>query len=265
MTRAYESKLFKLFRQPSRELGALRNSWPDVKAMIDDHRHRLSRRIHKDDPIRGTVDLLNPLGRTMDEAIHSRALAYLLSDEQHGYGKHGYGKQVLDSLVEKVKDCGPRGSGAAAVLTLLRRKRAEIVVTPEFRYPIENDQDRSAGRCDIWVKLRAGKRSALIVIENKINAPEGSRQLQAYSREACAWCRANNGIPLLIYLAPVRRETKSSDGDWVSLSYLELASALRRAWLKEPNATGKYWLSLYIVSVMRGILGFDIRRTRIRR
>jgi hypothetical protein len=54
----------------------------------------------------------------------------------------------------------------------------ETSVTPEYRYWLEEGRDRSVGRCDIWIEFRSKsrKRAALLVIENKINAPEGDGQ-----------------------------------------------------------------------------------------
>jgi PD-(D/E)XK nuclease superfamily len=257
MIEAYKTSLFRLARRPSRELEALKSCWPDVLVEINAQRKQLDRKIHENDPIRETIDLLSPLGRIEDENVHSRALAYLLNPKNT---EHGYNNEILASLLEKVKDLGPRGSEAGKILTLLRGKRTEVHVTREFRDTIDHNRHGSLARYDIRVELKGLKHKARIIIENKINAPEGSGQLQAYAQKARSWGKANSGRVLLLYLAPTKRDTTAVSDGWISLSYLDLASCLRKVWMRKPSAAGRSWLALYIVSVARGVLGFDINR-----
>ena len=98
---------------------------------------------------------------------------------------------------------------------------------------------------------------ALIVIENKINAPEGKGQLPRYEAEARKWCKEHKGSSLLIYLS---RDGRKVDESWLNLSYLDLASALRYVWRRRRSAPGHAWLGLYISAITRGVLGIDIDR-----
>jgi hypothetical protein len=132
-----------------------------------------------------------------------------------------------------------------------------VVVTSEYRYSVEGSRIRSLARCDIWITLQARKKAALIVIENKIAAREGAGQLGWYEREARKWCKKHKGRSLLVWLAPEKRN--ASDG-WANLSYLELASALRKAWRRNLRAVGRPWLGLYIAAITSGVLGIDINR-----
>jgi PD-(D/E)XK nuclease superfamily len=253
---SYKSAILKMVRQRSLELEELQRHWPSLENKLTRQRRRRSDKINPDDPIRLGVDLLSPIGRISDETIHTRALAYLLDPEP--VIPHGFGKDVLAAILDKL----PRGRGASQISKLLRGRRPIVTVTAEYRYREEGMPDRSVSRCDIWVTLKSKKHAALIIIENKINALEGPSQLTWYQDKACEWCK--NHAPsksLLLYLTPDGRQPKSSNSSkWLVLSYLDLASALRRAWLQKPKAVGRPWLALYIATITSGILGMDITK-----
>lgn len=253
MNNNFQKNLFRVARQPSRELVHLRTRWPSIQSKINKLRRELLRSIDKHDPILSSVDLLSPLGSISNETTHTQALSYLLKPEEN----HGLGKSVLVALVKKAKKAG---GDTQVALKLLRQKRTEVFVEPEFRYAIKNDKSRKVARCDIWITLRSPSGSAIIVVENKINAREGVGQLKTYAREATKWCKRHRGQALLIYLAPKARTTEATNGRWVCLSYLDLASALRNVWLAHHHAEGRVWLSLYINAIARGVLGFSVDR-----
>jgi hypothetical protein len=196
--------------------------------------------------------LLAPINCSLDETLHTRALSYLLDPA----APHGFKKQVLASFIEKVKDVSPRGSGAAALLALLRRKRTRVTVTPEYRYRVE-DFRRSVARCDIWIELHAAGAAALIIIENKIKAPEYNDQLTWYGKKADAWTKHNLKAlePLCVYLTRTdKQKLKEPSGKWLGLTYIGLAAALRKVWLENQDAVGREWLALYIASITSGVL-----------
>ncbi len=254
MNNHFQENLLRIARQPTRELAHLRTQWPSVKSKINKLRRELLQSIDRHDPILSRVDLMSPLGSISNETTHTQALSYLLKPEEN----HGLGRSVLVALVKKAKKAG--GSNTQMALKLLRQKRTAVFVEPEFRYAINNDQNRKIARCDIWITLRSPSGSAIIVVENKINAREGFGQLETYAREASKWCKRHRGQALLIYLAPKARTTASANGSWVCLSYLDLASALRNVWLAHRHAEGRVWLSLYINAIARGVLGFNVDR-----
>jgi hypothetical protein len=259
LSNRYISALLRTVREPSVTLDALKQSWPAVESELAEKRVRVDRRIPDDDPIRFPVDLLGPLDVIEDETRHTRALAYLLDPSQ----SHGLEKSVLREILQKTKQAGGR-SEAPKILGLLQGNRTRISVTPEYRYRIEGHRGRSVARADIWVELKTRTDAALIVVENKINAPEASGQLGWYERKARDWCKKHKGhaSQLLIFLTRDQTGAKSSDsGQWVALSYLRLAAALRTVWLSERKAAGRPWLGLYISSITRGLLGLDVRES----
>jgi len=255
----YTTSLLRTVQEPSLALEALKKSWPAVEREFAEKRRCLHRKIPKDDPIRCPVDLLASLNVIEDETLHTRAIAYLLDPSQ----RHGLGKSVLRAVVQKTK-ARRGGAEAPKIVRLLEGNSTRISVTPEYRYRIEGYRGRSVARPDIWIELHTRKNAGLIVVENKINAPEASGQLGWYERKAREWCKkhAGHASHLLIFLTRHETDAKSSDyGQWVALSYLQLAAALRTVWLSERKAAGHSWLGLYIGTITRGLLGFDLEES----
>jgi hypothetical protein len=96
-----------------------------------------------DNPILSEIDLFSPIDSSGDERLHTRALAYLLDESK----PHGFGTQILRGLLEAMS----RGTGARKTLSLLRHKRRDIHVDPEFLY------------CDIWIQIHTRSQAALIM------------------------------------------------------------------------------------------------------
>jgi hypothetical protein len=247
-SRKYENDLLKLLRKPSRELEALGSHWDGEVERIRHERHRLRNKIQSetpDDPILSETDLFSPIDSAGDERLHTRALAYLLDWRK----PHGFGTQILRSVLEAM----PHGSGARKVLSLLGHMNDLSFVDAEFLY------------CDIWIEIHAESHAALIIIENKVGAPEGQDQLPSYEKKANKWLkrspRAKSEL-LLVYLTPDGKEPSSPK--WLRFSYLQIASALRKVWLESQHAAdrqcGRQWLKLYIASITRGVLQIDPER-----
>lgn len=255
--RTYVGELGRLVREPGWELLQLRKFWPAAERDVRRKWERLMRSIPSDDPIRRQVDLLHSIKCAADETLHTQALAYILDPIQD----HGFGGKVLVALLERIAELNGR-AGAARILHSLRRRTTHLRVTPEYRYSIEGFRDRFVARSDVWIETQARKKSALVVIENKIGAAEAREQLAWYERKAAAWCKARgHNRCLLIFLTPDGRSATTGKAQkWMALSYLDLASALRNAWTKNRGVAGSEWLALYITSITRGVLGIDIVR-----
>ena len=257
----YVANLLRLVRGPSLGLNALKKHWPDVQEESRRKRDSLDRKIPEDDPIRLPLDLLTPLNQVYDETVHTRALAYLLTPSSG----HGFRNAILRSIVKQVKWDHSRRSEVASVHRLLADSNVRIDVTPEYRYEIVGCRERSIARPDIWIVLQSPTQSALVVIENKINACESTGQLGWYEQKARHWRKhqRSGAISLLIFLSLDQHEVESSDsGEWTVLSYVELAAALRNVWHDKRRAPGRQWLGLYIASIIRGLLGVDISSTQ---
>lgn len=239
---SFENDLLRLARRRSRALSTLRARWPEVRRRIRAQREALVRTIREDDPLRLGNDLLAPIGRSLDETSHTQAIAYLLDPA----AAHGFRRAILVALLQKV-----RAREARRALQLLQRRSTRISVTPEYR------RDGAPVRCDVWIELHAAKRALLIVIENKIDAPEGNEQLSRYAVEARKWCKSKGREALLIYLTRHARSPRQTNAQWHNLSYLQLAAALRLVWRRRTKRAGSAWLGLYIASIARSVLGIE--------
>jgi hypothetical protein len=76
-------------------------------------------------------------------------------------------------------------------------------------------------------------------------------------KKAHAWTKQNLKAlePLCVYLTRTdKQKLKEPSVKWLGLTYIELAAALRRAWLENQDAVGREWLALYIASITSGVL-----------
>jgi hypothetical protein len=250
-------RLNHLVQQPSNELKSLQQVWPAVRRGVERKRLRLFQSVPKDDPIRLQVDLLGPIKCASDETLHTQALAYAMDPKT----AHKLAKRVLISVLELLRANHPR-SGAARILGATRKARAQITVRPEYRYRIDGFRNRSVARSDIWIEIHVAKKSALLVLENKIDAAESDGQLSWYERKAETWCKARGHDRYLLVLLSTKGKAASTStkNRWVAMSYLDLAAALRAVWLDTRSTLGAQWLALYIASITRGVLGIDLER-----
>lgn len=253
--RAYKEELVRVARKENVWLPALVCNWAGPSHQLDANRKRLIGKIpDPNDPIRHCVNLLSPIGRAMDEGIHTLALAYLMNPDPTY--PHGFGKSILVEMLSKFGHC----TSAKSILSILLKNNSKVSVVPEYRYKEEGIRNRSTSRCDIWVEVHSRSKHALFIIENKISSPETSGQLSWYEKRAKRWCKTfQQSVAFLVYLTlDGKAATSSSTQGWHSLSYLSLASALRRVWLEKPRAAGRAWLSLYIAAITGGIMGISM-------
>jgi hypothetical protein len=253
----YIKEIGRIVHQPAWELRELTKLWDGAERKLRRKREKLLRCLPSDDPMHLKVDLLHSIKCASDETLHTQALAYILDPSQ----KHGFGTSVLTALLETIAAINGR-AGAARILHFTRRRTSQLRVTPEYRYRIEGYRDRSIARSDIWVETKARKKSSVLVIENKIGAAESYGQLAWYERKVQSWCKARgHNRHLLVFLTPDGRPASTSKKQkWIALSYLQLAAALRTAWIANRNAAGAEWLALYIASITQSVLGIDVDR-----
>ncbi|MGO9686587.1 MAG: PD-(D/E)XK nuclease family protein [Beijerinckiaceae bacterium] len=245
ISREFRLNLQKLIRQPCYELTTLMPHWNGICKKIQSEREQLYRRLRlgaPDDPILFRDSLLTPMNAELNERLHTQALAYLFDTKTHEFEA-----EVLTAFLNAM----PRGSGTTKILPLLKGDRTTITVEAEYRFA--NDY------IDLWIEIRGRSRYALVVIENKIGAPETRDQLKRYEKKARDWCNRHSHAPyLIVYLTPQGKT--ASSGQWVSFSYLQLASILRKIWDGNRTACGRTWLGMYIAAITRGVLEIDPER-----
>ena len=250
-TSIYIENLSHAQSKQSAELRALKRVWREVQTKTNAERRRLAKKIHRYDPLHLPIDLLRPIERATDENTHTRVLSFLLDPNQG----HGLGKSCLIQILQSL----PRHYGAAKILRILRRARTQVSVTPEHRYLFLDGRRRAMARCDIWIEISHPSRgTALVVIENKVDAPEGNEQLTRYEAEAERWRDRCKGVVGLIYLTRENCIPKPRQENWANLSYTDLAAVLREVWNAQSPSFGKDWLALYIATVMRHVVGIEI-------
>lgn len=255
--REFTGELRRLAYEPSWELRSLLAWWPAVEKEYSRRRERLLRSLRDNDPARLKVDLLNPIKRASDETLHTQALAYILNPLE----RHGFGMEALRAILRTAAKVNGR-IGASRVLRTVQGATTRVSVTPEYHYKISGFRNKSVARSDIWIEMQARKESSVVVLENKLGAAESDGQLGWYELKAKAWCSARDHDRfLLIFLTPDGREPSTSvSEEWMLLSYLHLAGALRHVWRRNQGAEGASWLALYISSILHGVVGIDLNR-----
>ena len=244
-----------MLRSPSLELRVLEKGWP--RGELLELKKQIRERIGND-PISLPVDLLSPLRAQFNETLHTQALVYLFDESK----PHRLGRVALIDFIEsamKVKSANDAiNNNASKILTLARRNSAIVKITPEYRYLVEDNYDKKVARCDILIEIADGQSSeyGLVIVENKINA-RITDQRSWYQRESQKWRSTHHSVTVLLILLSRndRLELTSLQAKaWLSFSYLELASMLRRRWVEIRELPIGCWLGLYIVTIMRGVL-----------
>jgi len=211
----------------------------DLKVLRSDYQQRLQEYLAQlpgDDPLCSPVSLFGTMDYGRLETAHTRTLAWLLNDREHGFGFQLL-KSLLLSLVE----------GRQIVLTHVDKVESEYLVYcgPAFA---------QGGRMDIlpegrWEEL-GNEASWRLVIEAKIDAEEGEEQLSLYD----AWLEhcPQPAQVLRVFLTPEGRQPKTSSAEWQVLSFVKLASIFRRAGGLQDRP-GYHFLRYYLTGVLRDV------------
>jgi hypothetical protein len=226
-------------------------SLPDLASLGDKlitwrnyHRRFLERylsQLPSDDPLLSPVSLFGTMDQGRLETAHTRALAWLLANREHGFGF-----QLLEVLL----------------LHLLegRRIRLTHVDMVESEYPVQCGPKMSdGGRIDVLVEGRwdelGNEVSWILVIEAKIDAEEGEEQLSQYDD----WLErySDSREVLRVFLTPNDRAPKTNSARWRTLSFVDLASIFRRT-AGLQDRPGYHFLRYYLTGVLRDICGLPV-------
>lgn len=238
---------------------AMKELLPRVAEMGTRRHEQVRERLDADAPwsltaLDSVLDLLSPLGKSINEPTHTKVLGFLLDPS----GPHGLGIRVLREFFKLMgrlipgEDVFERLARDSALGTeTLRRMK----VTAEQVHEMPG----RAARCDLWLELEDDERSLIVVVENKIGAGEHGDQLKTY--EEALWRRAKERRRLsfeakLVFLTPNGR-LPDQDYDrrlWLPVSYTHLAACLAHASRDAPEP-GKTFLNLYNSTILRFVLG----------
>jgi PD-(D/E)XK nuclease superfamily len=195
-------------------------------------RFKALRRKDRKHPFFGTVSLLGPLSLGLRELAHTSMLAWLLDPGK----EHGFGSALL---VEVLRRCYPK------------EKRLRKVWNTEVSAEAKLD---SHGRVDIRVRGGSGVQRWLLLIEAKIDAREGSNQLDRYARYAQIWQKENPGGKIFrLYLVRDKQHRESPMG-WKVLDYKELVSIFLSASRGKTEAPGYFMLRYYLTGVLKEVM-----------
>jgi hypothetical protein len=199
----------------------------------------LKQYLHKlphDDPLRSKVSLFATMDYGRLETAHTRALAWLLDDREHGFGF-----QLLEALLHHLLE------GRPIHLTKVDNVDSE--------YLIQCGPSRShLGRIDVFAEgcwEESGKEAAwLLIIEAKIDAEEGEDQLSQYDYFLKPFLQSKEVLP--VFLTADGREPRTSSKKWKVMSFVELASVFRRV-SGLQNLPGYHFLRYYLTGVLKDV------------
>jgi hypothetical protein len=190
-----------------------------------------------DDPLLSPVSLFGTMDYGRLETAHTRALAWLLGDREHGFRF-----QLLEALLRH----------------LLERRRIRLthVDKVESEYLVYcGPAPTDSGRIDI---LAEGRWEELgnevfwrLVIEAKIDAEESEEQLSQYDDWLEQYSQPTEEV-LRVFLTPNGREPWTSSGKWQALSFVDLASVFRRI-SGLQDRPGYHFLRYYLTGVLRDV------------
>ncbi len=195
-------------------------------------------KIPADDPLRSPVSLFGTMDYGRLETAHTRTLAWLLDNKEHGFGF-----RLLDALLLHLS-------------TDIQVDEKETKV--ESEYPIQGGH----GRLDVfakeqWKEKKEKKVFWVLVIEAKIDAKEDKSQLSRYDK----WLNENYPSKttkvLRVLLTPHDKRCKSSSHEWKSLSFLDLVGIFRGV-SDLQDKPGYHFLRYYLAGVLRDICGFPV-------
>jgi hypothetical protein len=228
-----------LVRQPRVTAADLASLAKDLDAWRDRHRQLLQQyltRLPADDPLLSPVSLFGTMDYGRLETAHTRALAWLLGDQEHGFGY-----RLLETLLRHL--ISPR----QVRLTRVDRVEGE---RPVASGPAPAD----AGRLDVFAEGRweeSGNEAPwVLVLEAKIDADEGDEQLSQYDD----WLEgySSSAEVVRVFLTPDGRGPATSSADWRPLTFVELAGVFRRV-PGLQDRPGYHFLRYYLTGVLRDV------------
>jgi PD-(D/E)XK nuclease superfamily len=204
------------------------------------NRERLQRyldRLAQDDPIRLPVSLFGTMDYGRLETAHTRTLAWLLGK---GKAEHGFGFRLLDALLSDLQDTKISVVGSPVV-------EGEYYIDPDRIDVFAEGKWEANGESTSWC----------LVIEAKIDAEEGYRQLSRYDE----WLEKKRPDceKIRVFLTPEGKiSSEAKSGRWKSLSFASLAGVFRREMLTCQDRPGYHYLRYYLAGILRDVCGFPI-------
>ncbi len=212
----------------------------DLKTWRSHHQRLLQQylaQLPSDDPLLGPVSLFGTMDYGRLETAHTRTLAWMLDNREHGFGT-----QLLEALLRYLL------KGRQIRLTHVDQVKSEYLVD-------YGPARTESGRIDVlakgrWEEMGKEEVSWLLVIEAKIDAEESEEQLSQYD-DWLERCPQPTEV-IRVFLTPDGRAARTSSAEWQVLKFVELASVFRRV-SGLQDTPGYHFLRYYLTGVLKDI------------
>lgn len=227
-------------------IGDLDGLGRELRSWTEDCKQQLGAELSKlgpDHPVNCGISLYGAMDLGRLEVAHTRTLAWLLNPNEK---EHGFGDALLKAMLTRVCNCDQP----------LSFDMCTVAAERIYRNLVTGD----AGRTDIWIEGQPkNSKPWLVVIEAKIDASEGSQQLDRYNLEIKKWRAEHRDGEVLrqVFLTTDGREATGCEG-WTPASFSRLAIAFWEAVGSPPPKPGHQFLRLYLAGVLRDILDLPI-------
>jgi PD-(D/E)XK nuclease superfamily protein len=224
----------------------IRRTEPDLVALskkLDDWRAEKRREMRHyladlpdDDPLRCAISLYGAMDYGRLETAHTRTLTWLLDPKR----EHGFADRLITALLAELAEGWNEGTHE------ITRISSERIGYGRFDIVAEGT----------WMPVAQEPVKWLLVIEAKIDAWEGERQLARYDE----WIEAHAGNrrALRVFLTPDARASATACEEWTALSFLRLACILRGAFKDLQDKPGYHFLRFYLTGVLKDICRWSI-------
>lgn len=203
-----------------------------------------ARDIPPDDPLLCPISLYGCMERGRLEIAHTRTLRWLL-DPQEG---HGFGLTLLEALLRHLADRGSKSPVKVSTANVRSERRvSELSGVDLGRVDIVAEGNgETEGRSCKWILL----------IEAKIDASEGTRQLERYEK----WLKehAYDHLVFRMLLSAEPRAPESGQDDWTNLTFLDLACLFRGRFGDLAARPGYHFLRFYLCGILRDVCRWSL-------
>jgi hypothetical protein len=211
--------------------------------------------VPEDDPLRCPVSLFGTLGLGRLETAHTYALKWLLDPRQ----PHGFESCLSEALLSHLlKSEGP----AKLQVEEVAKEKNAVVSGEQGRIDVfatgtwEGSAYWPSFRARNWEPTVGSPVRWMLVIEAKIDASEGDRQLEHYDE----WIAGNHDDrrPIRVFMTPEGRPPEAQPSDWIPFSFLDLVRVFRQPYVRLRDKPGFHFLRFFLTGILKDILRWEI-------
>lgn len=209
------------------------------KSNLEERYKNLLEKIPSSHPLNCPITLFGPMGYDRWEVAYTKTLAYLLSPEKMPKTGEILCRNLITQLIGE--------EFAPSKVINVHSEKAVLMSQKENR-----------GRIDIELSFETAlKQKCLIVIEAKVDADEGERQLERYEKYVLSQSKNYHSI-FPVYLTPDSIKNKKAKTKWKFISYEVILTALEQTITDSPDSMERNYLTLFAANILKDILGLDL-------